>query len=123
MHTIFSDLLPARRGRACRGVLAAVTALTAALSMSACGSSGSSASSSAIKSPTPTAILNTKHISRAIEQSIFSKRHIHAKVTCPKVVPQQKGRDFNCIATIGKNKTPFTVIQQNDSGYVTYGSE
>jgi hypothetical protein len=96
--------------------------LVGAALLSACGSSSSS-SSSAAKSQAPTTNLNTGHVALAIKQSIFSDRHIHAKVFCPKVVPQEKGRNFACIATTGKTKTPFAVTQTNDHGYVTYHAE
>jgi hypothetical protein len=96
-----------------------VAALAAAVLISACGSSSSS-SRPTPETATPTAILNTHRIELSIEQSILSERHIHAKVACPSVVPQQKGRNFACIATIGTTKTPFAVIQTDNSGHVTY---
>jgi hypothetical protein len=102
-------------------LLVLLATLAAAVLLSACGSSSSSSSSKG-SSNTPKTLLSTKHIAAAIEQSIFSKRHLHAKVSCPRVVPQQAGRNFNCIAKIGKSTTPFVVIQKNDSGYVTYHS-
>lgn len=62
---------------------------------------------------------------RSIEASIWTQRHIRAKVTCPAVVPQQKGRNFACLAkTRGSaTKTPVVVTQQNNDGYVTYRVE
>ncbi len=101
--------------RRLRGYTTALVAAT--VTISACGSSGSSSSSS---SSTAKTNLNTPHVERAIEQSILRERHVHAKVICPKVVPQEKGHNFTCIAKVGKNTTPFTVVQQNNSGYVTY---
>jgi hypothetical protein len=98
-----------------RGFAAIVVALATAATIGACGSSMSSSSSTAAKTD-----LNTLHIQRAIEQSILAQRHVHAKVVCPKVVPQEKGHNFTCIATVGKTTTPFAVIQRNDGGYVTY---
>jgi hypothetical protein len=95
-----------------------VAALMSAVAIGACGSSTSSSSSTSAKTN-----LNTPHIERAIELSIFSQRHVHAKVVCPKVVPQQKGHNFTCIATVGKTTTPFAVVQQNNGGYVTYHAE
>lgn len=93
-----------------------VLALGLAVTLAACGSSSTSSSSSTAAKID----LNTPHVERAIALSILNQRHVHAKVVCPRVVPQEKGRDFTCIATVGKNTTPFTVIQQNNSGYVTY---
>jgi hypothetical protein len=111
-----------RAVRARRGVAVALAALAGATLIGACGSSTPSTSSTP-ESSIPRAILNTSHVALAIEQSILSERHIHAKVSCPKVVPQQKGRNFACIATTGKTKTPFAVTQQNSRGYVTYRAE
>jgi hypothetical protein len=62
---------------------------------------------------------------RSIEASIWTQRHIRAKVTCPTVVPQQKGRNFACLARARgtSTKTPVAVTQQNSDGYVTYRVE
>jgi hypothetical protein len=113
--------------RARRGVTLAVAALAGATLIGACGSSSPSSTSagSTPAGPTPTSILNTHTIVRAIENSILTQRHIHAKVTCPAVVPQQKGRNFACLAkTPGStSETPVAVTQQNDSGYVTFKVE
>jgi hypothetical protein len=123
MHTQSSHSLSARGAHARRGSIIVVAALVAVL-LSACGSSSSTSSTgSTAAGSTPKAILNTHRIELSIQQSILVERHIHAKVFCPKVVPQQAGRDFACIATTGKTKTPFAVVQQNNSGYVTYHAE
>lgn len=107
---------PIGRRDALRGPAALVLALAIVTTLAACGSSSTSSSSS-----TATKVnLNTPHIERAIEQSILTQRHVHARVVCPKVVPQEKGHDFTCIATVGKNTTPFAVVQRNNRGYVTY---
>jgi hypothetical protein len=90
--------------------------LALAAILGACGSSSSSSSSSTSAKTN----LNTLHVERAIRQSILNERHVHAKVVCPRVVPQEKGHNFTCIATVGKNTTPFAVVQQNNGGYVTY---
>ena len=128
MHSKSLDSRTVRGARARRGAgaVAVIAPLTTAALLSACGSSGSSTNSTSTTTPkrsTPTAILNTRHVALAIKQSILAERHIHAKVFCPKVVPQQKGRNFACIATIGTTKTPFAVTQQNSRGYVTYRAE
>jgi hypothetical protein len=107
------------RGPRFRGSVAAVAALAVAAILGACGSSSSSSSSSTSAKTN----LNTPHVERAIEQSILSERHVHAKVVCPRVVLQQKGHNFTCIAKVGKNTTPFAVVQQNNNGYVTYHAE
>ncbi len=105
-----------RRGRALRGVAAILLGLAIAVAFAACGSSSTSSSSSTAAKVN----LNTRHVERAIELSILKQRHVHAKVVCPRIVPQEKGHNFTCIATVGKNTTPFAVTQQNNSGYVTY---
>jgi hypothetical protein len=119
----------ARRIRA-RGA-AVVAALAGAALLSACGSSSSSTSTSG---SSPTTDLNTARIAKSIEESILKERHIHAKVSCPAVVPQETGKTFTCIATSTSTTTkggkatsatvttPFTVTVQNSRGYVTYHS-
>lgn len=103
--------------RALRGPVAAIALFAAtATTLGACGSSARTYSSSTRAKPN----LNTLLVERAIGRSILRRRHVHAKVICPKVVPQEKGHNFTCIATAGKNTTPFAVVQQNNRGYVTY---
>jgi hypothetical protein len=92
--------------------------LLAAVSLGACGSS----SSTPPGNMPGKASLDTHRVALAIEQSILSERHIHAKVTCPAAEPQQKGHDFVCFATTGKATTPFAVTQTNNNGWVTYHS-
>lgn len=101
-----------------------IAVLAAAMLISACGSSTPSTHSTTT-SVTPKAILDMHTIVRSIEASIFTQRHIHAKVTCPTVIPQQKGRNFACLATArgSGTKTPVAVTQQNNNGYVTYRVE
>lgn len=115
MNIRFNDPTSIHRGRGLRGFTAIIAVLASAATVSACGSSTSSSSSTSAKTN-----LNTPHVERAIERSILSERHVHAKVICPKVVPQEKGHNFTCIAKVGKNTTPFAVVQQNNGGYVTY---
>jgi hypothetical protein len=110
---------------------ALIAALAGAALLSACGSSSSTSGTSG---SAPTTDLNTARISKSIEESILKERHIHAKVSCPAVVPQETGKTFTCIATStsttskgGKTSTatvttPFTVTVQNSRGYVTYHS-
>jgi Domain of unknown function (DUF4333) len=98
-----------------RATIAAVAALACAVLMSACGSSASKTN------------LDTARVAASIEQSILNQRHIHAKVSCPAVEPQQQGKTFECTATIRSTKrpfavstTPFVVTVQNSKGDVTY---
>ena len=113
----------ARAGSPRRGSIAAITALAFAALASACGSSSNSP-------PTPKTNLNTTRVAVSIQQTVLEKRHLHATVTCPPVVPQEKGRTFECIAEIrakkpphAVTKTPFLVTIQTDRGYVTYVGE
>jgi Domain of unknown function (DUF4333) len=117
MRVPFRNLKPARKGRIVRAPIALVVALAAAASLGACGSSSSSTT---VPPSLPASILNTNTVEQAIEESILEQRHTPAKVTCPSVVPQEKGRNFACIATVGDTKTAFVVTQTNDSGHVTY---
>lgn len=121
-------VIRARRTAGDRGhaILSAFLVAVTATLIGACGSSNSS--------PPAKVNLNIAHVEQSIEQSIFSERHIRAKVTCPGPVPQEKGRVFTCTATgvsvtgkRGKQRktpftTPFTVTVQNSQGYVTYSS-
>ena len=108
-----------RTTRARRGTAVAAAAVACAALMSACGSSSSSS--------TATTDVNTRQVAASIEQSILSKRHLHATVTCPAAVPQEKGKVFVCTATTHSgttvNKTPFKVTVENNKGYVTYIGE
>jgi hypothetical protein len=102
--------------------------------LTACGSSSSGSSSTATSAATGTAtpagrvthLLDTKRVARAIEASISSERQLKSKVTCPKAVPQEKGRTFTCVAETKMHKqnvkTVFTVHQKNGSGKVDYAS-
>jgi hypothetical protein len=92
--------------------------------MTGCGSS-TSPTASTPASTAPTSILDMHSIVHSIEASIWTQRHIRARVTCPPVILQQKGRDFACIARVAHStsRTPVTVTQQNNDGYVTYRVE
>jgi hypothetical protein len=113
----------ARLHRARRAASVTVAAVACAVLASACGSSSSSSS-------TATTPVNTTQVALSIEQSIFTKRHIHAKVVCPAAVPQETGGTFECIATskatkppFAEARTPFVVTIQNNKGYVTYAGK
>jgi len=108
-------------GGARRSVAVAVAALVSAGALSACGSGSTTTPSGGVAFPK--ALLDTHRVALAIEQSILSERHVHAKVTCPKVMPEQQGHNFYCIARVGKTTTPFAVAQTNNNGFVTYKSE
>jgi len=110
-------------GIARRGAALAATGLAAATLVSACGSSSTETSNSPSGKK-----LDVARVQASIEESILLKRHLRSTVTCPASVEQKAGVEFTCYATgtIGKKKTPyrtpFTVTQVNNSGYVTYHS-
>ena len=107
-----------RARRAAGGTLAA---LAWGALLGACGSSGSSTSSKSSKTN-----LDTVRVGHSIEESILAQRHLKSTVKCPAVVAQEKGRTFECVATISNAKTkkvtttPFVVTVQNSKGYVSY---
>jgi hypothetical protein len=89
-------------------VLAAAAALVL---LSGCGSDD----------PKEVVILNTERVERAIEDSIQSKRHLEAHVSCPSGVHQQKSLQFECTAELERGgTTTFDVTQTDDKGHVTY---
>jgi hypothetical protein len=101
-----------------------IAVLACAALASACGSSSSSSTS------TTATNLNTHHVELAIKQSILEKRHLHASVSCPAKVAQEKGTTFVCTATTTTTtkppvvaKTPFKVTVESNKGYVTYVGE
>jgi hypothetical protein len=116
MHIESPTQTIARLHRTRRGASVAVTAVACVVLASACGSSSSKPKN-----------LETARVAASIEQSILTKRHIHATVVCPATVPQEQGRTFVCIATSKSTKAPFPVIKtpfrvtiQTSRGYVTY---
>jgi hypothetical protein len=122
MHIERSTPRVTRPVNACRTAVVTVAVLACAALVGACGSSTSSSSSSAAH-----ANLNTTGVAASIEQTLLEKRHLHSTVACPAAVPQEKGRTFECIATIrgtkpphAVTKAPFVVTIQTDRGYITY---
>ncbi|MHB8491572.1 MAG: DUF4333 domain-containing protein [Solirubrobacteraceae bacterium] len=109
-----------------RAATLGLASLAAAALVSACGGSGSSAESNA---PTGKR-LDVTRVTKSIEESILSEKHMHANVTCPSDVEQRKGVTFTCYATgytgTGTHrsyfKTPFEVTEENSLGYVQYHS-
>jgi hypothetical protein len=108
-----------------RGAVVAITALACAALVSACGSSKSSTSST--ESSTAKAKVDTARVALSIEQTVLTKRRIHAKVACPAEVLAVPGATFECIATSTATKPPNTVTKtafvvtiQNTRGYVSY---
>ena len=105
----------------------AAAALLSSLALAACGGSSNSGGNQSATAQ-PNGHLNTARVALAIQQSILSQRHIHAKVVCPANVPQEKGLTFTCVATTYTAKghhpihTPFTVSQKDNNGNVFYQS-
>jgi len=103
-----------------RRALVAIVALACVALVSACGSSKGSSESAK-------ANVDTAKVALSIEQTILTKRHLKATVTCPAPMPAVPGSTFECIATTTAakaphtaTKTPFLVTIQNARGYVTY---
>ena len=122
MHIQTPTPTVARLLRVGRGTAIAATAIACTAVIGACGGSSSS--------PTATTTVEPNKVALAIEESILTKRHLHATVTCPAGVPQEQGKTFVCIATtrgakppFKVTKTPFTVTVQSSRGYVTYVGE
>ena len=65
-------------------------------------------------------ILDTERVERAIEQSILTKRHLRAQVSCPSGVEQRKGVVFRCTARLARGVTPFVVTEDDGQGHVHY---
>jgi hypothetical protein len=106
-------ITPRSTHRFCTPRAAAIAALACTTLISACGSSSK-------KPPAAARHLNTTRVAISIEQSILKQRHRHAKVSCPAVVLQEAGRNFDCVASMSKGvKTTFAVTQGNN-GNVTY---
>lgn len=71
---------------------------------------------------TSTSKLNTVTVERAIANSILTERHIHATVSCPPRIPQQKGRVFTCTARPAVGAYPVSVTEIDGNGHVRYGN-
>lgn len=67
--------------------------------------------------------LNTSRVARAIEASVLGERHLHARVSCPSGVLQQKGLTFTCTAKVGHKSYPFKVSEIDSDGHVHYVGE
>jgi hypothetical protein len=65
-------------------------------------------------------ILDTERIEHAIEDTIWQKRHLRARVSCPAGTEQKKGLKFTCTATYPGGQNPFVVTQDDDRGAVHY---
>lgn len=91
------------------------------LALAGCGSDDKAAVPPSSPASTPTQ-LDTVKVAGAIKESIKEQRDIKARVTCPDLVLQAKGRDFVCTAKTKDGTTEFAVQQVDDSGNVTYAA-
>ena len=95
--------------------IAGVVALLA-LAVAGCGNDGTAATAV----PKTTTIDPTR-VEKAIEVSVAEQSHRMAIVVCPTGIKRQKGKAFNCIATLSQgDKYPFRVTQKDDRGNVHY---
>lgn len=84
--------------------------LATAVGATACGEASQS----------PTRILNTERVERAIEKSSLAQRGQQAQVSCPSGVHQKKGLVFSCTAVVKGASTKFTVTEVDSAGNVRY---
>lgn len=87
------------------------------LGVAGCGGGGSVNHSAA---STTAGRLDTARVARSIQASIQAQRHIHARVSCPRSEPLQKGLHFVCFATTSAGQTPFVVTEVDNRGSTTY---
>jgi hypothetical protein len=95
-----------------------------------CGGTSQTPPSTTIEEPSTAGAktnVDTLRTAESIEQTLLTKRGIHAKVACPAVVPAVPGATFQCIASFratqpphAVTRAPFLVTIQNSSGYVTF---
>jgi hypothetical protein len=111
-------------------LIPAVGLLAASLTLAACGSASPLlTSNSASARPVHSAglvhhyrVLDTAKLQRAIEQGALAQRGLHAVVTCPSGVHQEKGRVFSCTALVGHVSTRFVVTELDGLGNVHYAA-
>jgi hypothetical protein len=69
---------------------------------------------------TPLTVLDMARVTHAIKASILAQRKLHAHVSCPTDVLQQKGLSFTCTAKVAGRGYPFTVTEADGYGHVRY---
>lgn len=93
------------------GTLAALVAL---LALGGCGSDDGAAAPK-------TVTIDPTRVEKAIEVSVAEQSHRLSIVVCPTGIKREKGRSFNCIATLSQgDKYPFRVTQKDGNGNVRY---
>ena len=86
------------------------------LALAGCGNDDSTATTV----PKTTTIDPTR-VEKAIEVSVAEQSHRMSIVVCPTGIKRQKGKSFNCIATLSQgDKYPFRVTQKDNQGNVHY---
>lgn len=68
-----------------------------------------------------TTTIDPTRVEKAIEVSVAEQSHRMSIVVCPTGITRERGRSFNCIATLSQgDKYPFRVTQKDDRGNVHY---
>ena len=84
------------------------------LALGGCGSSDDSSTGN-------TTTIDPTRVEKAIEVSVAEQSRRMSIVVCPTGIKREKGKKFNCIATLGSgDKYPFEVTQKDDRGNVHY---
>ena len=68
----------------------------------------------------PIRVLDSRSVASAIETAVRRQRHLHATVSCPKLILQQKGLRFACQVTTNKGTGAFSVFETDNSGHVRF---
>jgi hypothetical protein len=69
---------------------------------------------------TPLVVLDSASVTRAIKRTLLTERGLHAHVSCPSNVLQQKGVIFTCTAVVRGKSYPFEVTEVDSRGAVHY---
>lgn len=99
-----------------RRVTANIACAVLVLAVAGCGSK-----SAATTSTPKTTTIDPTRVEKAIEVSVAEQSHRMSIVVCPTGIKREKGRTFNCIATLSQgDKYPFRVTQKDNLGNVHY---
>lgn len=74
----------------------------------------------AYSNSTPLNVLDSHRIALAITETVRSKRHLTAAVTCPASILQAKGLKFTCTAKIKNGTASFLVTETDAKGHVSF---
>ena len=68
-----------------------------------------------------TTTIDPTRVEKAIEVSVAEQSKRLSIVVCPTGIKREKGKTFNCVATLSQgDKYPFRVTQKDDQGNVSY---